>query len=294
MQFKRKYLIGFGIGFFILIFDIVTFFGTRWFVPGLVVALSVAWSQVWFDFFLENRRQRELESRFLDFVRNLAGAIKSGMPVPKAILHVSKLDYGPLSEYVRNLGYQVEWAVPIHKAMIYFSNSTKNEIIKRAVSTVIEAEQSGGNMEDVLASITGSLIEIKKIKESRRASVHSQILQSYIIFFVFIGVMIVIQKMLVPYLTGTNTQAMFGGGADMPSSSLAVDIQIDTSSFSGFVITISEWFTSLNGIFLMLALIQGFFAGVIIGKLSEGDITSGLKHSIVLMTIAFFVMTVVA
>jgi len=203
---------------------------------------------------------------------------------------VSKVDYGPLTKYVRKLGYQIEWAIPVHRALIYFSNSTKNEIIKRAISTVIEAEQSGGNLEDVLESITGSLIEIKKIKESRRASVHSQIVQSYVIFFVFLGVMIVMQKMLVPYMVGTDTQGSITGG-EGGGPSLALEAEIDTSTIPSFVISLSKWFSSMKGIFLMLSLIQGFFAGVIIGKLSEGELSAGLRHSLILMTVAFFVMT---
>ena len=126
------------------------------------------------------------------------------MPASKAIIHVSKSDYGALSPYILKLGYQVEWAIPVHKALLFFSNATRNDIIRRSIATVIEAEQSGGNMEDVLESITASLIEIKKIKEQRRASVHSQILQSYVIFFIFLGVMIVVQNLLVPYLMGTG------------------------------------------------------------------------------------------
>ncbi len=296
MRFKKKYLVGISIGISILILDIMYFLGQKWFIPVLIIAVTISWLQMWIDFFVENKRQKEIESRFLDFVRNLTGAIKSGMPVPRAITHVSKIDYGPLSPFVKKLGYQVEWAIPVHKALIYFSRQTNNDIIKRAVSTVIEAEQSGGNMEDVLESITGSLVEIKKIKESRRASIQSQVIQSYVIFFVFLGVMIVIQNLLVPYLLGSQQ----GGGSTVgvisegPQESvpLVLQQQINYESFSSFIISLSKWFVSLRGIFIMLALIQGLFAGIIIGKLAEGDLISGFKHSLILMTVAFFVMTI--
>jgi len=43
-------------------------------------------------------------------------------------------------------------------------------------------------------------------------------------------------------------------------------------------------------IFLHMALIQGFFAGLAIGKMSEGTIKAGLKHSLILVFIAFFVL----
>ncbi len=302
MKFKRKYIFGIIVGILVLIIDIAVFLDTNWFVPFVVVAITIAWLQVWLDFFMENQKQREIETRFLDFVRNLTGAIKSGMPVSRAISHVSKIDYGALSPYVRKLGHQVEWSIPVHKVLLLFANSTRNDVIKRCIATVIEAEQSGGNMEDVLESITYSLIEIKKIKEQRRAGIQSQVLQSYIIFFIFMGVMIVIQNMLVPYLIGEGgTQGLFGntgsnlglvtGSTSTSAPSLVMDVPIKFDSLPNFVITLTRWFSSLRGIFLMLTLIQGFFAGVIIGKLSEGDITSGLKHSLILMTLSFFIMT---
>ncbi|MBT3721310.1 type II secretion system F family protein [archaeon] len=305
MRFKRKYLIGAAIGIFMFITDLSVFAGTKLFVPLFIASLIVATGQIWVDFFTESRKQKEIETRFLDFVRNLAGAIKSGMPVSKSIIHVSKTDYGALSPYVLKLGYQVEWAIPVHKALLFFSNSTKNDIIRRSVATVIEAEQSGGNMEDVLESITSSLIEIKKIKEQRRASIHSQVIQSYVIFFIFIGVMIVVQNMLVPYLVGAGEGeegglfggigggggSLSGGISSQTRPSLVMDVEIRLDSFRNFAITLSRWFSSMRGVFVMLSLIQGFFAGVIIGKMAEGDITSGLKHSLILMTVAFLVMS---
>jgi hypothetical protein len=36
---------------------------------------------------------------------------------------------------------------------------------------------------------------------------------------------------------------------------------------------------------------QGFFAGLVIGKLSEGTVKSGLKHSIILVIIAILIST---
>lgn len=298
MKFKKKYLFGIVIGIIILAVDITQLYDTNWFIPLIVVAVTIAWLQIWIDFFLEGQKQREIETRFLDFVRNLTGAIKSGMPVSRAISHISKIDYGALTPYTVKLGHQMEWSIPVHKSLLFFGNSTKNDVIKRSIATVIEAELSGGNMEDVLESITESLIEIKKIKEQRRASVHSQVLQSYVIFIIFVGVMIVIQNMLVPYLMGD--EGLFSSGINFgaitgttsargPSMVMTVEIKYD--SIASFVITLSKWFSSLSGVFIMLTLIQGFFAGVIIGKLSEGDISAGLKHSLILMTVAFFVMS---
>jgi hypothetical protein len=52
-----------------------------------------------------------------------------------------------------------------------------------------------------------------------------------------------------------------------------------------------KWLISLSGLFFMLAVLQGLFAGLILGKLSEGRVQAGLKHSLALMTIAALIMS---
>jgi len=295
MKWKKDYTGGLVIGVVVFIVDMLIFTESTWFIPLLLVSAALAIAPIMFDFFIRLQKTRELENKFPDFVRNLVGAIKSGMPAPKAILHVSGIDYGALSPYVRKLANQIEWAIPVHKALNSFANATKSPIIKRSVSSVIEAETSGGNIEDVLESITNSVVEIRKIKQTRRAAIHSQIVQSYVIFFVFLAVMIVIQNLLVPYMirmeqtSATDSAAL--GIVSTGFSALTEKVSVDFSSFSSFMSSVGSWFVSLQGVFLMLAIIQGFFAGLVMGKLSDGAIIQGLKHSLILMTIAFFVIT---
>jgi len=298
--------IAIAMGLAILGADYIYFKGTPFFGPIIIIAFTVAWSQFWLDFFMRKQREKEIENKFPEFVRNLVGAVKSGMPITTAVSHVSRVDYGALTPYVRKLANKVEWSIPVHKALMSFANETKSKIIKRAVTTVIEAEQSGGNIEDVLESMTESLISIKKMKEKRKASIQGQMMQSYTIFFVFLGIMIVVQNFLIPYLMNVQksqwdtTEGAISGdtSTDMEDlaqtqlfSESAKQVTINFSSVQSFFDSVSKWFMSFNGVFLMLSLIQGLFAGLVIGKLSEGDMGVGMKHSLVLMTIAFLVIS---
>ncbi|MBI3033635.1 hypothetical protein HYY72_00555, partial [Candidatus Woesearchaeota archaeon] len=124
--------------------------------------------------------------------------------------------------------------------------------------------------------------------------IHAQIMQSYIIFFVFLGVMIIIQNLLIPYMSkfsGTAGGETVTEGAEA-TPPIMQKVTIDFSSPESFISTAFAWFVSLYGIFLMMSLIQGFFAGVVLGKLAEGDLTSGLKHSLIMMTMAFIIITI--
>lgn len=288
MRFEGKHRTALIAALLLAIADFYLFVGRILFIPLLAVVAAVATMPYWADIFAENKRQKEIESRFPEFVRNLTGAIKSGMPISQAVVQVAETDYGALSPYVKKLAHQLEWAIPFKKAFVNFGKETNNAVIRRAIATVIQAEQAGGNIEDVLYSITDSLIQIKKIREERKSSIHAQVMQSYIIFFVFLGVMIMIQNLLIPYMARFATgEAGFGA-----SPTITSNVQISFASPFDFISSLGQWLTSLHGIFLMMSIIQGFFTGVVLGKLAEGDMTSGLKHSLIMMTAAFILITV--
>ena len=89
-----------------------------------------------------------------------------------------------------------------------------------------------------------------------------------------------------PFITGLGTTP-----TELQQTVIERTIIVDMSSVQGFVITFGQWFLTLNGIFIMIAMIQGLFAGIVIGKLSEGNIKYGFKHSFILIVIGFTLMS---
>ena len=278
LEFKKIYLVSVLIALFIIILDIYAYLEIpvfrRWFWAVLVVAINVSWGHFWIDFARENKRQKEIELKFLEFIRNLVEAVKSGIPIPKGVLQVADKDYGALSPYIRKLAYQIEWGIPMHNALLIFANDSNNNVIKRSISIVIEADQSGGNIADILQSVANSVINIKRMKEERRSSIATQIVQGYMVFLIFIGIMLVLQVMLFPKLGAIS------GGLQGSASVLGL------KSGEGDKI-------DLDLVFFVLVLIQGFFDGLVIGKFSEGSIKNGFIHSLILMTLSALIITTV-
>ena len=297
MKFKLDILqiVYFMISIAIVIVDFKLFFSSKFFLPIMFIAVAVSVFRYVAAFFAESKDQREIEAIFPEFVRDLVGSVKSGMVVPDAIIHISTTNYGALTPHIVKMANQLTWSIPVHKVLVNFAASINSKVIQRAIATVIEAEQSGGNIEEVLESITDSLVEIKRVKEQRRANIHSQTIQSYIIFFVFLGVMVIISSMLIPFMSKVGTSE---SGSEVPAltqealTGMMQKVTIDTTNPYTFVHSIGKWFVSIDGIFLMLSLIQGFFAGIVIGKLSEGSLQAGIKHSLILGSVAFFVITI--
>ena len=279
IKFKVRHAVAIFIALLMLVFAFYSLLPaeSRWFKPLLGFAVFVAVSQFWVDVLQESKKGRGLEEKFLEFVRSISDSVKSGIPIPRAIIEVGNVDYGPLTPHVRKLVHQIEWGIPLREAFEGFANSTGNRLIKRSMAIVIEAEQSGGHIEKVLASVTDSVLQIKKIKEERRASIFSQIIQGYFIFIMFIAIMIVLQIYLLPQLMDVSGSVLVGV----------------TSGYSSFEdTTVYPSAIDFDVVFIFLILIQGFFTGLMVGKFAEGNLKYGLKHSLILMLIGYMAFTI--
>ncbi|MEK6974062.1 MAG: type II secretion system F family protein [Nanoarchaeota archaeon] len=283
MEIKTRHYMGIVAGAFVIIVDFLLFFTShsRLFQPLIAAGIVIAASQFWLDFLNENNRQKEIEVKFLEFVRALVETVKSGIPIPKSILQVSRADYGALTPYVKKLAYHIEWGMPLRDALKVFASSTENKVILRSVAIVIEAEHSGGNIDEVLRAVSNSVAQIKKIKDERRADTYSQMVQGYFVFFIFIAIMLIMQIYLLPQLGDIALTVSSGmGGLFSGNIDTITGTQLESKPILNF-----------NNLFLGLVLIQGFFAGLMIGKFAEGNAKMGLKHSAVLVIVSYFVIT---
>lgn len=283
IQFRNIYLLSIAGALLLVLLDFILFFSfkipagptARWFYPILILSFTLGMLHFWVDFFGEIKRQKRIEEKFVDFVREMESAVKSGISIPSSIIQASQKDYAELDPFIKKLANQTKLGISIHKALKNFANDTGNKVIKRSVAIVIEAESSGGDIEHVLEAVTMSLTSINKVQEERKSAIFSQIIQGYIVYFVFIAIMLVLQIKLFPQLTkigggGGNLFAGLGSGASaMPTP------------------------FNLDRIFFILVLIQGFFAGIMIGKFTENSIKKGIIHSLILVTVAALIVTTI-
>jgi flagellar protein FlaJ len=180
------------------------------------------------------------------------------MTLTQAVKATKTNDYGSLTKDVRKIASQIDWGIPFEDILENFSKKY-SKMIQRTVSTIIEAYEGGGNISDILESSARSVSEINKIKKERVTNVFSQTITGYIIFFVFLGILVTLQRFLIPSLGFAESS----------------------------IINMEEFLTVYRTIFQWLILIQGAFSGLVIGKLSEGNLISGLKHSILLTMIGY-------
>ncbi len=243
------------------------------------IALAVITMPFILEIMFENKRDQEMGEMFLEFSRNLAESVTTGTPVSKSIINMHTKNYGPLTPYIQKLGNQIALGIPVNRALQTFAYEVDNPIVTRAVTLISEAEKAGGDIDFILDSAAKSISEVEKLKKERRASIYSLVVQGYIIFFIFIGIMLVMEYKILPLTAGIG---QFGGlNVNVEALKNAKPVQSDGKSQA----------QDLAAPFLYLLLSQGFFAGLVIGKLTEGSIKSGLKHSFSMTITAFLVTT---
>ena len=258
-----------GLGFFIFQEDTNLFY----FLAGLSIT-SIALPFV-VDIVLEGQVEQEIDVMFLEFTRNLTESVTTGTPVSKSIVNMRNKDYGSLNPFIRKLANQIELGIPVERALQNFANDIGSPVVIRAVNLIREADRAGGEIDYILESVSTSIAEIDKLKKERKAAIYNLVVQGYIIFFIFIGIMLVMQFKILP-LVGNL------GGINMAST----DFQNTGSSATD---SSSSKIEDITDSFLYLLLAQGLFTGLIVGKLAEGSVKAGIKHSFILMIVAFLI-----
>ncbi|MCX8193849.1 MAG: type II secretion system F family protein [Candidatus Pacearchaeota archaeon] len=272
-------IISIATGIVLIILSLIFFRETKllWFLIGLAAVIAIMPFLI--SVITETGREKEKEEMFLEFARDLVESVKAGSPISKSIVHVSAKNYGSLTPHVKKLANQILLAIPLKQALRTFASEVQNKVVSRSIELIIEAETSGGEIGNILTSVVKNATEIEDLKKERASRVYSMIVQGYIIFFIFVTIMLFVELKFMPMITsalgGTAVGLETGtvvGGVDVSFGQQASQELIERS-------------------FFILLLMQALFAGLVIGKLSEGSIRYGIKHSGILLTITYLIVT---
>ncbi|MBU4300225.1 MAG: type II secretion system F family protein [Nanoarchaeota archaeon] len=217
------------------------------------------------------QQMKEVEESFPDFIRDITEGLRGGMTLSLAIKYASNNNYGALNSHIKTLVAQITWGIPFDNALHNFVKSIDDPTITRAISTVIEAHRSGGNIAEALDAVGKSTVEIEKLRRERTSRISSQMMTGYVIFFIFVVIMIGMREFLLPALTwGSATSP--GAEEMMAASNANVNVEAYGRMFSH------------------LAIIQGIFSGLAIGKLAEGNLSAGVKHAALMSLMGYITL----
>jgi flagellar protein FlaJ len=233
----------------------------------IVIALLVFSGVYGMYEFQRLRRVRKIDNRFPDFIRDLAEARRAGMTFTKAIMYSAKGDYGVLTPEIQKIARQISWGSSVENALKAFAARVNTKLINRTISLIIEASRSGGNVADVLDAATKDARELKLIESERRAGMLSYVAVIYVGMGVFLLIIIVLCKSLLPSMITEGSSGM-SSAMGKPSDMTLLDV---------------------TNLFYYAALVQTGGMGIIAGVFEEGDIVSGVKHMFIMILVSWMI-----
>lgn len=211
-----------------------------------------------------NNIEKEKEEQFIRFSIDLIGLLKSGLSLPIALKQLEKNDYGRINELVKNLSSRIDWGVSIEDSFTQFAEESNNRMIKRTIQSLIDIYKEGGNIEQGLEAIINSIMEIRKIKEDKKAAIHENIIHSYIVFVFFLGIVFTFQIFLLPFLQ--------------------ISLPGQTSNIN---------FNFINNLMYYMSIIQAVFAGLSMGKMYDDSYKAGAKYIAIFLFMVIILFNII-
>ncbi len=243
-----------GLGFF-------TAWGTPVFEEFVFFAIIAVFASSSILNYIDYKWKRAVDEHLPNLFRSIVQAQETGMTLPRALEEAAKRDYGPLTAELRKMNAQISWGMTFEEALVALAKRVDTMLIQRTVPLIIEANRSGGRVEKVFDHMGKFVQSTLLLHKERQNQTRPYIAIIYVAFFVFIFTIILLFKSFFVDIEGLP---LLGTAVMAP--------------------------TEIKRLFFHMAAIQAFFGCLVAGKMGEGTINAGLKHSLVLMVCGYLAL----
>ena len=215
-----------------------------------------------------SRWLKQVDKNIPILMMDITESVRSGMPMTRALEVASQREYGPISGILETAVVNFNLTSDLQASLKWFGDSLRRPSGKRMATILLEANNSGGRMMDVLDTSINMFTSIDEYKDEKESNISPYILLVYVssLIFLFIG-WIVVAQFLEP-LAKQNTSVQ--GAQNLIGSMLDINYY--------------------KSIIFWAAVVEGAVGGLVAGKITDSKIASGLIHSVflIVVTIAFY------
>lgn len=216
--------------------------------------------------YVDMRWRLSVDKNIPEFLRELSEAGRTGVTLTRALDLASKRRYGPLSSELEGIVIKLSWGGNFEDSLKKFAERIETKLAKRTSILLTEINRSGGDIKDVLDTVSRHIRELQSIENERRSQLQTYVAIVYIAFFIFI---------FIDYIL---LQTFFAKIEALKES---------LSDVGGLFLMKELSYENIKTMMFHMSIMQGLFGGLIAGKMGEGALGAGLKHSLILMIIAF-------
>jgi archaeal flagellar protein FlaJ len=218
--------------------------------------------------FITFKELKKVEQEYPNFLRDIAQNVSAGMTLPQAISTSADSNYGALTKYVRKLNIWLSWNTPFPKAWNKFTGLLKkSDLISRINNIILESFHAGGEIKVTLNSLADDVNLLKQMDFEKKSVMKEQIIIMYAVYFVFVGVIIGLFRILAPILF-IQKMGVFSGITAQTGEALTLDY--------------------FKNLFFLMIVVESICAGIIAGQISEERLIAGFRHVAILLSVGVF------
>jgi flagellar protein FlaJ len=222
----------------------------------------------------ERRRAKSVRRRLPEVLRGLGDSTKNGVLLPDAISLAARRSEGALATHLQRLDNEIRVTGNLQRAIRTFAAEVGVSRVTRVSKILVEGHQTSGSLENVLE------ISSEDARERYRLDVEwRHAMQPYVAFFligvlVYTFIILIFVEVFFPILTDAGVEALGGRLSFGPSDSTLPVTAYEAALYHSL-------------------LIQAVGNGLVMGKLVEGSLISGLKYVnplLVIVVVIFYVV----
>lgn len=227
-----------------------------------VLALAISLIPIAVFQIIDSKLCMEIDDNLEKLLIDLADAQLSGIPIIRALEEAAGRSYGALTGDVRYMVARIQWGFTLEDSLQIFKARAITPLSKRIATLIIEAVRYGGDLRTVFTSTAEFVRRINELRRERGRRLKPYVAVFYTSIIVLLVLTVILFRGFIEFISVEEVP-------------LQVFPAIDKILF--------------RTVMLDLAIIESIFGGLSIGKVSEGMVEAGVKHTMILMIVVYVI-----
>lgn len=240
----------------------------------ITVFIVVSLSPVSILYEIKVRRRVNMIEIAPDFLHSFSDLLKSGLSPYKALTILEPEKYEVLGEELKNIRRDIEWGHSVTEAFGRSSERIDTKMISRVMSLIQKTSEVASDTSEILGVLARDVETERSLQVERKNVTTTYAIIVFLTFGIFLLTANNIASSLIPLMTRMSEAQ--GGQAGQELSQMG-GISPDV----------------IKRVFLRASMMQGFFSGILAGMMKTGSPYSGLKFSIIMLSVAWSFFTFV-
>jgi archaeal flagellar protein FlaJ len=195
----------------------------------------------------------------------------SGVLFSNSLKLIAESNMGILSEELKKLKEDLSWGTSTSRVLMKLDNNIRTATSSRVLHILMKANESTSDLKSVLSVTAEQVKSEEELKKERSSDMSVYVVTIYVAFFVFLFVVYILSVYFFP-----QSVSFKGTSHEIGSAALG----------NGFF-NIKEY----TMLMFHSTLFQALASGLVAGKMGQGSLYMGLKHSVTMIMITYVVFT---